>query len=78
MTISIDQMKVLLDWKTAVIEVRCFRGRGDPAYIQTFHRDDYDSPALRWHAITIVVRTWNLRGYNCYAVLNTMPGWRNW
>lgn len=72
MTISIDQMKKLLDWKTAVIEIRCFRGRGDPAHIQTFHRDDYASPSLRWHAITAVVRTWNQRGYNCYAVLNTI------
>ena len=71
-TVSIDQMKRLVNWKAAVLEVRCFRKRGDPVHIQTFSRSDYDSPSLRWHNITAVVRTWNQRGYNCYAVLNTI------
>jgi len=71
-TVSIDQMKRLVNWKAAVLEVRCFRKRGDPVHIQAFSRNDYDSPAQRWHNITAIIRTWNLRGYNCYMILNTI------
>ena len=71
-TVSIDQMKRLVNWKAAVLEVRCFRKRGDPVHIQTFSRNDYDSPAQRWHDITAIIRTWNLRGDNCYMILNTI------
>jgi hypothetical protein len=71
-TVNIDQMKMLVNWKAAVLETRCIKKGEQFAQTRTFRLDDYTSEIMRWHEMTREVSTWNHRGYSCYTPINTI------